>query len=63
MYQQALDGFKKAVGPTLLFNDIPSLTTLESLADLYTELDRTGDVQLYYQRSQIGVEAIWGRES
>jgi hypothetical protein len=63
MYQRAIDGYEKALGPTLVVSYIPLLKTLENLADLYMGLGRSEDAWPYYQRAQVGAEAVWGRHS
>ena len=48
MYQRALQGYEKALGPEAVKRYIPALNTMENLADLFKDTDRVREAKELY---------------
>ena len=63
MYQRALEGYEKALGPEAVKTYIPALNTIENLGDLFKEIDRIKKAKELYLRAIFGVEAVFGHSN
>ncbi|KAI9854868.1 MAG: hypothetical protein M1813_000644, partial [Trichoglossum hirsutum] len=63
MYQRALQGYEKALGPVLIMTYVPALNTALNLAMLLSQIGRTDGAREFYLRAQRGFEAVFGRSS
>ncbi|KAH8742269.1 hypothetical protein F5883DRAFT_269068 [Diaporthe sp. PMI_573] len=59
MYKRALDGYEKALGLTQANRYLPALNTLQSLADLYIQLNRAHIARPLYTRCQAGLAVVF----
>jgi tetratricopeptide (TPR) repeat protein len=63
MYQRALHGYEKALGPNLVYNFLPALNTIQNLAVLYSDTRRPSEARDMYLRTLPGLKMILGSSS
>jgi tetratricopeptide (TPR) repeat protein len=59
MYQRALQGYKKALGPVSVKTYVPALNTTQNLAILYKQLSRVSEAKEAYSRVLYGLEVVF----
>lgn len=63
MYQLALQGYDKALGPDAVRTFLPALDTIENLGDLYSALNDKNKATLCYEQAEHGVSRVFGTTS
>ena len=63
MYQRALQGYEKTLGPKAVKKYIPTLNTMENLINLLKETDRIKKSEELYLHAISRIEAIFGRSN
>jgi hypothetical protein len=62
MYQRALEGYEKALGPHNLTSYVPALNTVYSYGMLFENQGRLIDAKLMYSRALRGYKAVFGSD-
>ena len=60
MYQRALQGYEKVLGPKLVSTYIPALNAAQNLAYLYQLMGRTDEAREMFSRALRGLESVLG---
>ena len=63
MYERALQGYEKALGPEPVKTYVPALNATENLANLYEQLGRVSEAKEVYSYVLHGLEIVFGRSS
>jgi len=61
MYERALQGYEKALGPEPVKAYVPALNATQNLADLYEQLGRVSEARETYSCVLDGLEIVFGR--
>lgn len=60
MYQQALQGYEKALGPENILHYLPALNTAYNLGRLHSNQGEGDTAKFMYSRALIGYETVFG---
>jgi tetratricopeptide (TPR) repeat protein len=62
MYQRALDGYEKALGPEIAASYIPALNTVYNLGLLFASQDDIDRARAMYSRALVGYQKVFGHD-
>ena len=63
MYQRALQGYEKALGPENVARYRPALNTIRNLGDLFAAQGHLDEAKEMYSRARTGFQALQGPSS
>ena len=62
MYQRALQGYEKALGPENILHDLPALNTAYNLGRLHSNQGERDKAKFMYSRALVGYETVFGND-